>query len=72
MPLPETASVSVTTVEPETSVNVIEPVGLEPPDNTAESFKVTAEVPRVTEDGLGVVTIDGEAGLTTVCSAAPP
>jgi hypothetical protein len=44
-------------------VNVIDPVGLEPPDKTAESFSVTPDVPKVTDVGLGVVTIDGVARI---------
>ena len=40
-------------------MNEIEPVGLVPPDNTAESVNVTPEVPSVTDFGDGVVTIDG-------------
>ena len=35
------------------------------------SFRVGAMVPRVTA-GLAVVMSVGLAGLTTVCSAAPP
>jgi len=46
-------------------VELIVPVGLEPPDKSAESFNVTDDGTNVTDFGLGVVTIVGEF-LTTV------
>jgi hypothetical protein len=53
-------------------VKVIVPVGLLPPDRTAESVKVIGELPRVALVGLGVVVRDGLAGITTTCSLGPP
>src|SRR5260370_34356320 len=59
-----TVTVSVSIVAPlKISVNVIVPVGLRPPDRTAESLSVIVLVPSGALVGFGVVAIDGFAAL---------
>ncbi len=58
MPFTVTVSVSIGVAPPlKNSVNVIVPVGLVPPDRTAESLSVIGVLPSVALVGLGVVAM---------------